>query len=205
MLGTVVRFENEGDYLIEVKEDPTLADKSGRPGFASSGEFFLHTDLSYVESPPQFMCLHSVANDAREGGFSEFADVVDAARTLDDQTVAGLQEQQYGFPAPKHYKGGGEVLQAILSKSGRREPYEIRFRRDNLNAKTRDGICNVARLVEALSSSMTEVFLEPNSMVIVDNRRVLHGRTAFVSGLAREPRHINRLYFEPVENDLFHY
>jgi hypothetical protein len=196
ILGRVVKYPNEGDYLIEVKENRDA--KSPRPGFNNSKEFFAHTDLSYVESPPEFMCLHSVVNDERQGGWSGFCDLADVIGLLKDEHVAELLREGFLFPAPPHFRGGGCVQHAILNESDGYPGYTIRFRRDSLRCLSRGGVEAVSYLCEALQKVTREIFLAPQSIVIVKNRRVLHSRTAFLTDTATAPRQLNRVYFESI-------
>ncbi|WP_163512191.1 TauD/TfdA family dioxygenase [Fodinicola acaciae] len=194
ILGHVVKFPNEGDYLIEIKEEPAV--RSQRPGFNNSKEFFGHTDLSYAEDPPIFMCLHSITNDSGSGGISGFCDLADILPLLSAATIEELLREQFLFPAPPHYAGSGSVKCSILTEIANAPGYAIRFRRDNLRSATRQGAEAVLRLCSVIEQTTSEIFLEPQSVAIVNNRRVLHSRTAFISNEAA-PRHINRLYFAP--------
>ena len=195
LMGRVVRFDDEGDYLIEVKENPNSV-AGPRPGFANSKEFFPHTDLSYTDAPPVFFCLHSINNDARQGGLSEFVDVADLTKALESHHIDVLRQPDFLFPAPKHFRGGSAVRKSILSPN-HIGPDHIRFRRDNLRCATHEGIHAVVALCRTIQQTMSEVFLAPGSVAVIDNKRILHGRTAFLGGASvKIPRHINRLYFD---------
>ncbi len=195
LMGRVVRFEDEGDYVIEIKEDPRSV-VGGRPAFTNAREFFPHTDLSYIDEPPVFFCLHSINNDERQGGLSEFVDVAEIAKSLEPHQINILGRPDFLFPAPKHFRGGSAVRKPILSPH-HAGPDQVRFRRDNLRCATREGIDAVVALCRKIQQTMIEVFLTPGSVAVIDNKRVLHGRTAFLGGAAAKiPRHINRLYFD---------
>lgn len=194
LLGPVVRYAGEGDFVIAIKDDPTM--HSTRPSFADAREFFGHTDLSYVPEPPPFFCLHSVHNDPREGGLSVFCNVDDIVKRLDSETLKVLQEPQYLFPAPSHYAAsdGSTTCFPILTQTAE-GVWHIRFRRDGLRARSREGILAVVSLLESVNDCSQEVSLEAGTLALISNRTALHGRTAFASsGAAAEGRHINRIY-----------
>jgi alpha-ketoglutarate-dependent taurine dioxygenase len=200
ILGYVMKYPGEGDYLIEVREDPTAT--AARPGFNNSREFFGHTDLSYTDCPPPFFFLHSLLNDESQGGLSEFADLTDILAELSDEQIAVLKEPLFLFPAPTHFaKGGGAIRQPVLRTAPPMTPeYSVRFRRDALRTTSRPAIDAVIALVQAVEKVQQEFFLEPHAVAIINNERVLHGRTAFLAGgSSGSIRHINRIYidFEP--------
>lgn len=193
LLGDVTKYENEGDYVIEIKDQGTKPGE--RPSFRNSREFFLHTDLSYVSEPPRFFLLHSISNDASGGGYSEFCHISKALDGMHNNDIKQLLEPYFEFPAPPHFKGGGVVLHEILSRSSDAMPLRVRYRRDNLRTINREGIDAVVSLVQALRENMFEMTLHPNSIAIIDNWFLLHGRTAFAP--QPTPRHINRIYINP--------
>lgn len=192
LLGPVIAYRGEGDYIIEIREDPRKV--ADRPSFANAREFFPHTDLSYVPEPPPFFALHSIVNNADEGGLSVFCDIEDAVRELDAGTLKELSTPQFSFLAPPHYQGGnGRSAFPILVRDG--SSWRVRFRRDGLRAPTRAGISAVAALAHAIIETSHRMMLEAGMLAIISNRSALHGRTAFSpSATAEQGRHINRMY-----------
>ncbi|MGH9928035.1 MAG: TauD/TfdA family dioxygenase [Pyrinomonadaceae bacterium] len=193
LLGDVTKYDGEGECVIEIKDQGTKPGE--RPSFRNSREFFLHTDLSYTNDPPRFFLLHSIANDAAGGGYSEFCKISDALDRMNNLAISQLLAREFEFPAPPHYKGGGVVRLPILSRTSAENPLKIRFRRDSLRTIRRPAIDAVVNLVQALRDSMFETSLPPNSIAVIDNWFLLHGRTAFAP--QPEPRHINRIYVNP--------
>jgi L-asparagine oxygenase len=192
LLGPVIAYRGEGDYIIEIREDPRMAAK--RPSFANSREFFPHTDLSYVPDPPPFFALQSIVNNPDEGGLSVFCDIEDAVGSLGADTLEELSTPHFSFLAPPHYQGGksGTAFPILVRDGG---SWRVRFRRDGLRAPTRTGISAVAALVQAIIESSHRMMLEAGMLAIVGNRSALHGRTAFSpSPDAQHGRHINRMY-----------
>jgi alpha-ketoglutarate-dependent taurine dioxygenase len=191
LLGDVVKYPGEGDFIIQIKEVATKAGE--RPSFKDSKEFYLHSDLSYVENPPHFFLLHSIVNDVSRGGMSTFCNIQDTVNELSNLAVIELQKNEYEFPAPKHFLSQGFVLFPILSKDATNQlRWRIRFRRDNLRSLTRPGIDSIVELIKALRKNMFELSLEDNMIAIIDNWAYLHGRTSFIN--SPKPRWLNRTY-----------
>jgi len=191
ILGRLTRFADEGNYIIAIKEQ--LTQSGDRPSFANSRPFFLHIDRSYAPEPPEYFGMHAVWNNQGEGGRSTFCDINLATRFLTPEVLHELQLPNFLFPAPAHCRGGERVCESILTQDG--DGWRVRFRRDNLASKTRAGIEAVIALIQAMNRATFEMMLSTNSIVLINNRTFLHGRTAFVaSGDAHTPRHLNRAY-----------
>lgn len=193
LLGDVTKYPGEGEHVIEIRDEGTKAGE--RPSFRNSREFFLHTDLSYVPEPPRFFLLHSIANDPHGGGYSEFCKIGDALDETSNLAIRQLEEPLFEFPAPPHYRGGGVVCFPVLWRTSEALPLRIRFRRDSLRTLTRPSIDAVVELIKSLKENSFEMSLRPNSIAIIDNWFLLHGRTAFAP--QPSPRHINRIYINP--------
>lgn len=193
-LGDVVKYPGEGDYIIEIKEQETKAGE--RPSFKDSKEFYLHSDLSYVETPPHYFFLQSIVNDTSHGGISTFCDIKEAVSQLSNLAMLELLKNQFEFPAPKHFKGVDFVRFPILFRYANHIDYSIRFRRDNLRSLTRSGIDAIIELTKILRSTSFELPLEDNTLAIIDNWAYLHGRTAFNNSgsLPTKQRWLNRTY-----------
>jgi len=180
----------EGDFVIEIREDPNL--EPGRPSFQNAQDFFPHTDLSYSDEPPSKLLLHCVDTGSAIGGESQLCLVSDVIRALDEETKAWLRRPVFQFPTPSHYTGGQVPLAPIIT--GPPEDAEIRFREDALGAESRDAILATTRLSTAIADNVIELRLAPSEMLVIDNRRVLHGRTGFINRGGDGGRHINRAY-----------
>jgi hypothetical protein len=198
-LGPIVKYPGEGDWIIAIKEDAARQD--ARPSFANAREFFLHTDLSYAPTPPEYFAMQSVINNPGEGGISVFCDSASVLDALDSADIDELHKPQFIFPAPPHYEGVSSVTLPILTPRSGWTRSRVRFRRDNLRSETRPGISAVIALIQAMSRSTFEILLDSGTVALIDNHRILHGRTAFVgsadSAIKRPPRHLKRMYIQP--------
>lgn len=193
LLGNISRYENEGDFIIPIKEKVTIPGE--RPSFQNAQEFSLHTDLSYASNPPDFLAMHSIVNNSSQGGYSVFCDVEEAINYLTKESTEELQKPIYLFPTPSHYQGGSIRSTPILTRDRVGGMWNIRFRRDGLRSLSRSGISAVADLLKAFSQASFEATLAPDTLVIVNNKAFLHGRTAFLSAEhANEARYLNRIY-----------
>lgn len=198
LIGAIDHIEAEGDWLIEVAERPNQT--PGRPSFANNHAFPLHTDLSYSPAPPAIMLLQSVSNSPEDAGYSVLADFGAATMRLDRSTLEELAKPDFLFPAPTHFKGERHVHAPILTTGAHnRMQHFIRFRRDDLRMESRSALLAVEDLSAALDEVKIEFLLAEGMIAIVDNWRVLHGRTGFLSNpTPTRARVLNRMYVKAV-------
>ncbi len=194
LLGTPVKEHDLGPWIKEIKVDEEFV--YSRPSARDSREFFLHTDLSYSSSPPPFFLLHSLVNSPRNGGMTTLCSLRSLLDRLSEETLRQLSLPQFIFPIPSYYPGNGLVTSSVLHTAPDGSRW-IRFRRDGLRSTTWAGMAAVADLLEAIAGQTLETHLESGSVLLVDNRRWLHGRTAFLPQAGRgEARHLHQVYAE---------
>ena len=155
-------------------------DPSSYAGFARVP---MHTDRAYVPRPPRYIVMMCVVPD--EGGDPEVADGGEALAMLDEDVRRELHERQFDFrqAADSSCVGfSGPIL----------TPEKIRFRRDLLPWHAGSAVAQFAR---ALRRCTRRLVVQPGSIWIVDNYRVLHGRTALRRRNASK-RHFKRMYAE---------
>ncbi len=138
-----------------------------------------HTDSSYMENPHEFVAFQMVRNDS-EGGESIMVPVDDIVRGLDDETASLLREPIYPF---------GKELCPILSGNPMDE--RVRFYEHQLNTsqQAQDSALSDRHLqaldkLEKLLSErgrFHELQLMAGQVMIMNNTKVLHGRTEFSS------------------------
>jgi gamma-butyrobetaine dioxygenase len=160
----------------------------------------LHTDNPYREPVPGFQALHALIASP-DGGDSVFADGFAIAEHLRASDAASFDELTRTL-APFHYRSanadlyaerpliqlrGGEVV-AVHYNSRSIAPLDL-----PLEAATAfyAAYRRFAELLRAPRFQMT-TRLASGDLVVFDNQRILHGRTAFRS--ARHARHLRGCY-----------
>ncbi|WP_062347945.1 TauD/TfdA family dioxygenase [Herbidospora yilanensis] len=150
-----------------------------------SGPVPLHTDAQYHPDPEDLVCLFAV-RPAADGGHSLLLPARRAlaalrARPDGARAEAALRRPQWSWTTPAVFAGGRAapplpVLTGDLT--GDLGGATVRWRPDNLvpaegraAAETFTGV--LAR------ADPEEVRLTPGDVLLIDNRRTLHGRTAF--------------------------
>ncbi|UBU13006.1 TauD/TfdA family dioxygenase [Nonomuraea gerenzanensis] len=161
----------------------------------TSAEFPLHTDSTFFSVPHDVLALACVRN-SDSGGESiivRAADVADRVRAIGGaDALAALGDQVYPFYLRDPLFGHGIQLVPILVADG--DEWCIRYRGDILTKLTerfeldeahRHALSVLNQVVAEPESCAAQVRLETDDLIIVDNRRALHARTALGPGERR--------------------
>ncbi|WP_106239236.1 TauD/TfdA family dioxygenase [Nonomuraea fuscirosea] len=153
----------------------TLSERAGAVDF--------HTDAAYRSRPEDLVCLF-VVRPAADGGLTLLLDAatVDAElrrHALGERVLAALGEPRWGWRVPEAFSGGPADVSpraAVMPGDG-----TVRWRGDNLV-----GLTPEQRKVATWFGSLLKVVpgavrLEhrPGDVIVIDNHRVMHGRTSF--------------------------
>jgi len=177
-------------HRVEVKEEP-LKDKAGYNILSSTAEVFAcHTDDYFSENPVDVVILHCVIPD-EFGGESIIAYIKDIIDVLDTNTIEILSQPTY----PVHF-GKVSVLEKDING------YKIRYNRLEIErASETTGVSLNEEQLNALDNldnaiNKTQVIfkLKKNDCLILNNKKLVHGRTAISKGSNRLLRRVRINY-----------
>ncbi|MEI2387642.1 TauD/TfdA family dioxygenase [Breoghania sp. JC706] len=166
----------------------------------------LHTDLPHYELPPGLQILHCLANEA-EGGASLMADGLAVAHLL-RRTEPDVFARLSGTPVAFRFQDAESEFNArhpIIECDGAGNPVHVNWSNSTLAPldapfedmpALRAAIQRFVALIES-PRFLIERKLEAGEMLVFDNRRMLHGRTAFKPETGA--RHFQGCYLDTAE------
>ncbi|MEM7062310.1 MAG: TauD/TfdA family dioxygenase [Cyanobacteria bacterium P01_B01_bin.77] len=148
----------------------------------------LHTDCSNKAVPPNLVAFAMERPDPQGGGESIMLSASDLVHELPEDLVGLLRQPIFPFTGKKHYP----ILQ------GRGDDLRIRYYRQQINSALGEqytlsddlqgALDELERYLE-LSNRSVRFAMKAGEVVIMDNQRVLHGRSAMP---ANSPRLMHR-------------
>jgi len=165
----------EGNLVYRVEFNPQNQDEHAYS--ATAGNFPLHTDGAHWKQPPHLVLL-LCCRASSSGGDTTLAHVEDVLA----QVEAGHIQQLVNVPV-----GFDDVDAPVLQ----REPWRIRWNHATLQRRHQRGLwrphratldaCHALDVALAGLAARHALRLAPGELLVVDNTRVLHGRTPFVA------------------------
>ncbi|NJP33751.1 TauD/TfdA family dioxygenase [Micromonospora thermarum] len=153
--------------------------RTGNPDSTFSvraGAAALHTDAQYRPDPEELVLLF-VVRPARDGGDTLLLAAADAEASVQRTgDLRALRASRWSWSVPAEFAAQPPFRAPVLAGDG-----TIRWRRDNFVARDRRQHEVAERFAAAIATSekIVQLRLDAGDAVIVDNRRVLHGRTPF--------------------------
>lgn len=134
--------------------------------------------------------MFCVAHESAGGGIPLLADGWQALASLPEPDQQFLKTRSVSFPPPNHINYApyhGPIAAEADCK------FQIRFRYDLLDQPEPP----VRRYFDAVKRQLIQLKVFPGSIFVLDNHRLLHGRTELKAGLTSD-RHFKRLYAETI-------
>ncbi|XP_064080350.1 gamma-butyrobetaine dioxygenase-like [Macrobrachium nipponense] len=174
----------------------------------TSSKLGLHTDLPYVDYPPGTTWLHCIRQHEGKGGDNDLSDGVHAAQLLKERdrylfdvlTRTPIYFQDSGFENYDFDK----ITRAPsiqLDEEGNISRLNISSQsRDSLMDLDTEGVLLFYKALKALNNILYEISIrvktKPGDILVLDNFRVLHGRTPYDASSSSGGRSLHNAYID---------
>lgn len=141
-----------------------------------------HTETAFHPNRPAFLLLFALRGDRDGAASTLYTSVDDLLEFLEPEDLAELFLPQFRLGIDASF-GGGTMPSpaAVLEETG--GAVRLRYDADLMHARTDAAARALARIKLVAVARQRSVVLEAGDMLVVDNRRAIHGRSSFT------PRH----------------
>ncbi|MER6103750.1 TauD/TfdA family dioxygenase [Streptomyces sp. NPDC001832] len=169
----------QGDGRLWIGEETSSA--KDRASFGGTGAQALHIDAPNVQCVPEYTSLLVLRADPAGGGASLLGDLRAAVARLDEADRAALREPVFFEGQAKGLCGVGELWMPfpVLEDNEDGQPVWVRWAAKMIRDPRNAGRAAVLeRFAAALAETTVALTLGRGQLLVVDQRRIAHGRTA---------------------------
>ncbi|EPQ61014.1 Clavaminate synthase-like protein, partial [Gloeophyllum trabeum ATCC 11539] len=173
---------------IKNKPEGVISKGTGQKAVAIShtlDEFSWHIDGSFEEKPTRFFGFHIIHPDKQGGGVFRLLPVADIVAALPPDVTEILATKEFNIKVPPEFFKGVHTLRKPLLERPANGPALIRYRKGVTTADENDKeAVRAIRVLESLLGKEDTGFAVPaehfkeDTLLLLDNRRFLHSRTA---------------------------
>ncbi|MFZ2315109.1 MAG: TauD/TfdA family dioxygenase [Gammaproteobacteria bacterium] len=197
ILGEPFSYESEGDGFMYHNVKPSRGNEDTLSSQSSRILLDFHTETAFHPFLPDFLLLYCLRQDRHREASTIVSSIREAVDELDPEIVNTLRQPlfktgiDYSFGSNNGTRGNGPVLSILYGDE--KDPL-ITFDPDLMIGLTKKAEEAQKILKSALDAKRKSILLEPGDMLIIDNRRALHGRNSFKAYYDGEDRWLQRLY-----------
>ncbi len=201
-LGTPTALGNGSGVIHDVTPRPGAGDSDLS---STAARFPLHTDSTFLLDPHAFVALACLSSSGDGGGESRVVRVDELRARISSRGGRDALEalSESAFPFLVREPGAPPAVRKLAIFEPRPDGWTVRYRSDAVAMALRETGTQLSSrhrlallaLEDALADeSQHDAFmLRPGDVLLLDNRRVLHGRTAIADGAARVLRRLKVL------------
>lgn len=197
LLGEPFSYQQEGDGFLfhnicpELKHNQTLSSKSA--------DLLLdfHTENAFHGFIPDFLLLFCLRQDRHQQAKTFIASIRKIIHRIPRSIKRILFKPWYktgidtSFGSPNGEKGNGPIVSVL---SGQHNDPQIIFDPDLMLPLNKKALFALNYLKKSLLSVKESILLQPGDLLIIDNRRAVHGRNQFKAYFDNQDRWLQRCY-----------
>jgi len=187
LLGVPIAFPDQQGAALHQNVAPIPGSEHEESDVGSSRPLRLHTENPFHAIAPDHVLLCCLRGDLRATVATTLAPVSAVVAQLDTDARDRLRR-------PIFFERGTEGTRLAPVLGGPAHEPMFRFDAAWTTSATADGIAALHALASALPSVTQSVNLVPGDLLVIDNRRWLHGRGAFTAHPGSTGRWLQRLY-----------
>jgi L-asparagine oxygenase len=195
VLGDVIAYADEKDgHIIQdvcpVPGSERLQENTG------SCLLELHSEDGFHPNKPHFLALYCLRADHDRQALTVASGIRAALPALEARHVVALRQPWFRIRVSSSFTGlagvGYSATMAVLSGAPADPDLCVDFHA--MEAITEEGACALAALRSSMLGSLVGMVLEPGDMLIIDNRKAVHGRSDFRPRYDSQDRWLRRCF-----------
>jgi len=196
ILGEIFSYKNERNGSLVHNIYPR---KSQREVISSEGSEVplpLHIeDVHLFPYYPIFICFLCLRSELDKEVYTYVLEAKDIVSSLDENTLQILESPLFYSEPPEVFRGQSRNSELMPVFQGPRSQPQITLELNDTRAVSPEGkrALDILKEVCSQSSKLILVNLQPGDLLILDNRKVLHGRGAFNSDFCENSRWCQRV------------
>ena len=187
-LGTPFAYIDQQAGALHQNVAPVPHARFEESDIGAESSLSLHTENPFHVLPPTFVLLYCLRSDAGNQAGTMLAQVAEVVRRLDD----GIRNR---LRSPVFFeRGSSRELDRVPVLSGSALDPLARYDAAWTATDTEQGTAALQSMARELPRCTSAVYLRAGDLLVLDNRRWLHGRMPFEAAYDGQDRWLQRLY-----------
>jgi L-asparagine oxygenase len=208
-IGEPVAYEAEKMGSLIQHVFPVKSERKSPSNNSSAITLDLHTELVFSRrhpgkplamNSPDFILLFCLRSDPKREAITFIAEIEDICDHIDQDSLSILEQPQFELRAPYSFSQDDPQnrpwvgpVSLIENTKPLTAALDLACGTRGIDAKAEQALENM-RMAAISNDIITNIRLEPNDLLVIDNRRCLHGRSPFPAMFDGNDRWIQRMY-----------
>jgi L-asparagine oxygenase len=182
--GMAISYIQEQNGKLIQNIVPTHKTEYGQISTSSKNDLYLHTEAAFHPYKPSHVMLLCLRGDDSAG--TTIASVNEIMKYLDDETISILQMPIFSTGIDESFMNGKNNDFRLITEVLRRNEHEVEHMQWTMTfdwqlmcGENEEANEALEKFKDAVSKSIETIYLKSGDLIIIDNRRAVHGRTKF--------------------------
>ena len=205
LIGDAVGFSGENNATMVQNLAPSAEHIHSKAGTGSKVDLEAHSDLAHLYPyNPDYLMLFCINSGSGEQPKTTLFDINDLGKYVSKETFEHLKNTRYQYDLPESFKGdlsfSKKTLKCPIIQEGNRLESCFQFNTMRpIDEKSSDILSDIKSIV---SKNSDYIKFETGDLVILKNKRMLHGRSSFIPNFNEQTRLLKRLYVTKSINNI---
>ncbi len=187
--------ENNGEYIHDLY--PIKGNETVAAGTGSEVDLEFHTEIAFDINKPDYLILTAVRSRSDQNVPTTLVNVNPILNRLTNDELNILQEKNFFIRAPYSFSDGDDIYYLrTLANFNNGNDFSFNF---NFNSGVTYCVSQKAeqlfeKLRREFNDNVQKALLQPGSALIIDNNKMLHGRSLFKPKFDGKDRWLQRIY-----------
>ena len=198
LLGHLFGYTNEKEAELVHQIAPVRGRETAASNEGSKADFGPHTECGALSMIPTYLLLTCLRADAGGAAATFLMEARDLCRRLSPDDLAALFQPHFQMEIPESFGSADQWSAPGAILRGSVEMPELWYDRDGMRGTTPEAQAVLDR-VHALAadpSVQRQAVLRPGDILVLDNRKTVHGRRPFTPRYDGRDRWFQRVYLQ---------
>jgi len=183
----------QGELVQTVAPVESKFASQSNEGYGS--ELKMHTEMSFHPTfRPHYFMLLCLREDKHKEALTFVSDNREVASHLTKEEVELLRDPRFTVHGPETFRAFWTPVQKPIINGPADRPEIVLGLHSEVDSPTAECKAALGRLKEVIEKNVHGVHLEPGDCLIVDNRKVMHGRGVFRADFDGQDRWLQRVH-----------
>jgi L-asparagine oxygenase len=198
LLGHLFGYTNEKEAELVHQIAPVRGRETAASNEGSKADFGPHTECGALSMIPTYLLLTCLRADSGGAAATFLVEARDLCRRVSPDDLAALFQPDFQMEIPESFGSADQWSPRGAILRGSVEMPELWYDRDGMRGATEEAQAVLDRLhaLTADPSVQRQAVLRPGDLLVLDNRKTVHGRKPFTPRYDGRDRWFQRVYLQ---------
>jgi len=185
----------QGELVQNICPVSEKSNSQSNEGYGS--ELKMHTEMSFHPTlRPNYFILSCLREDVKKESLTYLTDNRKVLASLDEKDQVNLRDPRFKIHGPESFKSMWTPVEKPIVLGPKEFPEIVLGMHSDIDSPSEEARLSLEKLKLSIEKLKSGVHLQPGELLVVDNRRGMHGRNQYTTEFAGKDRWLQRVHIK---------